>query len=114
MKKIICLIIKSGPLRGHQYFVNSDCPVMIGRAQEANIRISEDKFCSRSHAVVFWEKNACYVKDLGSTNGTFVNKVKVVGNVKVTNQDIVSFGKTNVMVFIADRPQNGKPLIDSW
>ena len=112
MKKVIALLVQSGPLKGHKYFVKTDCPVLIGRGDESNIRITSDKFCSRSQAVVFWDKTACYVKDLESTNGTFVNKVKVVENVKLKNNDVISFGSTEVVVFIADKPKNDKSLMN--
>lgn len=108
MTRIICLIVKSGPLQGHKYFVKSDSPILIGRSEEANIRIAYDEFCSRRHAVVSWENNMCYIQDLNSTNGTYVNKARIEGKVNLKNQDIISFGSTEVLVFIADRPMNGK------
>lgn len=110
--KVICLIVQSGPLKGHKYFVKADCPILIGRAEEANIRLPRDKFCSRSHAVVFWEKSACYVKDLESTNGTYVNKVKVLDNVKLENKDMITFGSTDVLVLISNSHETEKPLMD--
>lgn len=112
MTRIICLIVKSGPLQGHKYFVKSDSPILIGRNEEANIRIAYDEFCSRKHAVVSWENNICYIQDLNSTNGTYVNKARIEGKVKLNNQDIISFGSTEVLVFIADRPMNGKSGMD--
>lgn len=112
MTKVICLIVKSGPLQGHKYFVRTDSPILIGRNEEANIRIAYDEFCSRKHAVVSWENNACYIQDLNSTNGTYVNKVKIAEKIKLNNQDIISFGSTEVMVFIADRPKNEKSGLD--
>jgi len=112
VKKVIGLLVQSGPLKGHKYFVKTDCPVLIGRAQEANIRLTQDKFCSRSQAVVFWDKSACFVKDLESTNGTFVNKAKIRENVKLKNNDLITFGSTDVVVFIADQPKKNTPLMD--
>ncbi len=112
MNKTICLIVKTGPLKGHKYFVKADCPVLIGRGQEANIRIDYDKFCSRSHAVVYWEKEACFVKDLNSTNGTHVNKVRILGNVKLENRTMLSFGATDLVVFIIDGLYDAKSLMD--
>ncbi len=112
MIKTICLLVKNGPLKGHKHFVKADCPIVIGRGEGSNIRIDYDKFCSRSHAVVYWENNACYVKDLNSTNGTFVNKMRILGNVKLENQNILSFGATDLVVFITDSAQGGTALKD--
>ena len=102
------MLIKSGPLQGHKYFVKSDAPILIGRNEEANIRIGYDQFCSRKHAIVSWEKDACYIQDLNSTNGTFVNKEKIEGKIKLGNQDIISLGATDIVVYIFDRTQNQK------
>ena len=112
MNKIICLVVKTGPLKGHKYFVKADCPVLIGRGEEAYIRIDYDKFCSRSHAVVYWENDACCIKDLNSTNGTHVNKVRILGNVRLENKNILSFGSTEVVVFILDHMKDAKSLMD--
>ena len=112
MKKVIGLLVQSGPLKGHKYFVKTDCPVLIGRAEDANIRLTQDKFCSRSQAVVFWDKDGCFVKDLASTNGTYVNKVRVTDNVKLKNNDKIILGSTEVVVFIADKPKSDKKLMD--
>lgn len=111
--KVICLIVQTGQLKGHKYFVKADCPVLIGRAGEATIRIPYDRSCSRSHAVVFWEKSACYVKDLESTNGTCVNKVKILDSLKLENNDVITFGSTDVVVLIADKSKSSKSQMDA-
>jgi pSer/pThr/pTyr-binding forkhead associated (FHA) protein len=112
VRKVIGLLVQSGPLKGHKYLVKTDCPVLIGRAEEANIRLTQDKFCSRSQAVVFWDKNAFFLKDLESTNGTYVNKIKVTENIKLKNNDVIVFGGTEVIVFLADKSKNDTPLMD--
>jgi FHA domain len=48
------------------------CRSLVGRSQLAQIRLSEP-IVSSEHAVIFWERAAWRVRDLGSLNGTFVN-----------------------------------------
>lgn len=102
MKKLVCLIVTAGPLQGHKYLAKTDSSLLIGRSDEANIRIGYDEFCSRKHAVVFWEKDVCYIQDLNSTNGTLVNEKRIEGKSVLNNHDIISLGQTELVVSIAD------------
>ncbi len=111
MTKTVCLIIKSGPLQGHKYFVKTDSSILIGRSEEANIRIAYDEFCSRKHALVFWDNDTCYIEDLNSTNGTCVNQVPINGKSELNNHDVINLGNTEVVVAIAE-PKNKKKGFD--
>ncbi len=69
--------------------------VTIGRLPECTISINDSNI-SRNHAVVKPGATAYVVNDLGSTNGTMVNGVKIVGEQRLRDGDIVSFGSTHV------------------
>ena len=101
MKKVIYILVKSGPLEGHKFLVKTDSSILIGRSEEANIRIAYDDFCSRKHALVYWEGNSCHVKDLGSTNGTSLNGSKITEAVELKNGDLIQLGNTELMVSIS-------------
>ena len=49
---------------------------------------------SQLHARVFRRDNQFYVEDLGSTNGTYLNRKKVTGPVAVRRGDRLQVGKT--------------------
>ncbi len=102
MTKIVSVIIKTGPLEGHKYIVKSDSPILIGRSEEANIRIAYDEFCSRRHAQIYWQDEKCYIKDLESTNGILVNDTKIQGTVELSNNDVIKLGNTELIVSITD------------
>ena len=104
MTRVVCLSVKSGPLEGHKYFVKTDSSILIGRNEQANIRI-DDEFCSRKHALVFWENDTCYIQDLNSTNGVCVNHVRIEGKSKLNNRDVINFGNTEVVVLMGE-PKN--------
>lgn len=110
--KVICLLVKTGPLEGHQYFVKTDSPILIGRSEDANIRVAYDEFCSRRHAIVSWEKDACYIEDLKSTNGTSINKTRIESKTKLNNRDVISFGSTDAVVLISEASQKRKTSSD--
>jgi serine/threonine-protein kinase len=100
--KIVSVIIKTGPLEGHKYIVKSDSPILVGRSEEANIRIAYDEFCSRRHAQIYWQNEKCYITDLESTNGTLVNDAIIHGTVELSNNDSIKLGNTELIVSITD------------
>jgi HD-GYP domain-containing protein (c-di-GMP phosphodiesterase class II) len=68
--------VKTGPHKGKTYEI-SDAPITIGRDETQTIQIL-DQGVSRAHAEVFRLGEMCFVRDLNSTNGTYVNDVKVL------------------------------------
>lgn len=67
--------------------------VYIGRGNEADI-ILDHPTISRLHAMVEKKgENAYIIKDLGSTNGTFLNGSRISGSAPFTEQDIVFIGR---------------------
>jgi len=67
----------------------------VGRLPEATITI-DDGNVSREHATVEPGNGGYMVTDLGSTNGTLVNGIRIPGAQKLHDGDIVSFGSTHV------------------
>jgi len=57
----------------------------------------DDPNVSRQHAVLYWEGDQLYVKDLGSTNGTFVNGRPVTAG-QVVNGDVLAMGNAKISV----------------
>ncbi len=70
--------------------------VLIGRADEVDFRV-DDPNVSRRHAVLLWDRGRLYVRDLGSTNGTYLNG-RVVTSAPVRFGDVISVGSTQITV----------------
>lgn len=51
-------------------------PVVVGRGPEAGLRIAQDSV-SRRHCEIFEKSGSVFLRDLGSTNGTFVGGVQI-------------------------------------
>ncbi len=66
----------------------------IGRAGGCNLSIPDDTFASQIHARVFSRDGQTWVEDLGSTNGTFVNRARVAAPTSVQRGDQVQVGNT--------------------
>ena len=71
--------------------------ITIGRA-ETNDIVIEDTMSSRFHAVIQKIKEAYFIKDLNSTNGTTVNNVDVPKDkyIKLNAEDVILIGRTKI------------------
>jgi pSer/pThr/pTyr-binding forkhead associated (FHA) protein len=69
------LVIVEGALRGTVVPLGTS-PIVIGRASDATI-VLDDDFVSTHHASLTPNGNHWIVEDLGSTNGTWIDKTRV-------------------------------------
>ena len=65
--------VKTGPNKGKTYDIQ-ESPLTVGREENQVIQIL-DQGVSRAHAEIFRLGEMCFVRDLNSTNGTYVNDV---------------------------------------
>ncbi|MBA3820903.1 MAG: diguanylate cyclase [Deltaproteobacteria bacterium] len=70
---------------------------VIGRGVEADVRLIEDKM-SRKHCRLVAEGGVTFLEDLGSSNGTFVNGVRVTRQ-KLNDGDKIQIGQTTILKF---------------
>jgi len=69
------LEIMKGNEEGKIFYIDKD-EVVVGRHEDCDIEV-QDVEISRKHLKVFQENRRWFVQDLGSTNGTYVNKLRV-------------------------------------
>jgi len=74
-KKRAYLEIIKGDLEGKIFYIDNE-EALIGRTEECDVEVN-DLEVSRRHFRLFVENNRWFVQDLGSTNGTYVNKLRV-------------------------------------
>ena len=68
-----------------------------GRADSCGVQL-DDTYVSTLHARLFAKDGTWFVEDLGSTNGTYLNRVKVTSPSPISVGDEVRVGKTIVEV----------------
>jgi pSer/pThr/pTyr-binding forkhead associated (FHA) protein len=66
----------------------------MGRAEGCGVSLPDDTFVSQVHARVFRRDGALFVEDLGSTNGTFLNRKAVSGPMALHKGDRVQVGRS--------------------
>lgn len=90
------LIVQRGPNAGSRYLLNTDV-VTAGRHQSADIFL-DDISVSRRHATFTRSAEGILVKDLGSLNGTYVNR-DLVDECVLRAGDEVQVGKFRLVFF---------------
>ena len=68
-----------------------------GRSDSCTVQLN-DTYVSTLHARLFAKDNTWFVEDLGSTNGTYLNRVKVTSPSPIAVGDEVRVGKTIVEI----------------
>jgi hypothetical protein len=69
--------------------------MVLGRSSESGLPVKHTSI-SREHCVFIREGDDWLVEDLGSANGTWVNKDKLTGKVRLEERDIVKAGKARL------------------
>ena len=67
--------------------------ITVGRAPGCSVMV-DDTFVSQVHARVFQREGNYLVEDLGSTNGTYLNKKKLSGTMMMHRGDRLQVGNT--------------------
>ena len=78
--------------RGATYPIGSE--LTVGRAGGCAISLPDDTYVSSLHARVFTSGGRVLVEDLGSTNGTYLNRAKLTSTVPLNKGDRLQVGST--------------------
>jgi pSer/pThr/pTyr-binding forkhead associated (FHA) protein len=91
------LVVVSSPSleQGDGYAVDS-VPITIGRGSENQIPLPGDEFASSAHARVEPRHDGAWLVDRGSTNGTFVNGIRIDSPHLLEDGDVVRIGETQL------------------
>jgi pSer/pThr/pTyr-binding forkhead associated (FHA) protein len=86
------LVVTAGALAGTRITLD-ERPILIGRADDSTL-VLEDDYASTRHARLELQGGHWYVEDLGSTNGTYLDRTKVTGPTRVPLGASIRIGKT--------------------
>lgn len=107
------VIIENIQLSQHPSLINNDKSyLLVGRQADIVDIVMENPSISRQHAALQFKKSdgSLYIYDLGSAQGTFVNKIQIPSQVyqNLNVGDTIKFGASNRM-FVLMGPENLKP-----
>jgi pSer/pThr/pTyr-binding forkhead associated (FHA) protein len=86
------LVVTEGALAGTSVGLG-EAPVTLGRAQDCTI-VLDDDYASSRHARIFPRDGQWWVEDLGSTNGTYLDRIRLTSPTTVPPGVPVRVGKT--------------------
>jgi FHA domain len=91
------LIVVQSPVlgEGDAYAIDSSA-LTIGRGDDNDLPIEGDEYASTRHARFEPRRDGIYVEDIGSTNGTFVNGIRLTRDRRLAPGDLVRIGETNL------------------
>jgi hypothetical protein len=100
----VTLRVLSGPHAGRSFTFDQHSTFLIGRSDAAQLCLPDDRFFSRNHCLLEIAPPRCFLRDLGSTNGTYVNGQKVQ-EAFLSNGDRIQGGQTVLAVEVsAEQP----------
>ena len=85
------LVIRSGGGRAGEAFNVTGARMTIGRSPDAEVFL-DDVTVSRNHALLVQRRDGLYIDDLGSLNGTYVNRRRIESH-KLVDGDELQVGK---------------------
>lgn len=91
------LKVTAGPYKGRIFSFTQHDSFLIGRSPEAHLCLPEDRFFSRNHCLLEMNPPHSHLRDLGSTNGTFLNGQRVK-EAALKNGDRIQCGETILIV----------------
>ena len=86
------LLVTAGALAGTRISLDGR-PILIGRADDSTL-VLDDDYASTRHARLGFQDNDWFLEDLGSTNGTYLDRAKVTGPTRVPPGVPIRIGKT--------------------
>jgi pSer/pThr/pTyr-binding forkhead associated (FHA) protein len=91
------LLVQRGPDSGARFLLDSDV-VTVGRHPDSDIFL-DDISVSRRHATFTRNENGYAIADLGSLNGSYVNRDRIDNEVTLSGGDEVQIGKYRLIYF---------------
>jgi len=95
----VALEVTDGPQAGRRFDFQQHATLMVGRGSAVQCRIAGDPYFSRHHFMVEVSPPQCFLRDLGSLNGTYVNGQRV-RQTHLKDGDVIHGGATRIRVHV--------------
>ena len=90
------VVLASPALSPGAEHVLDSAPLTLGRSSENDVPLGDDDFASAHHARVDPRRDGVWIEDVGSTNGTYVNGVRLKRPQKLAPGDVIRIGETDL------------------
>jgi pSer/pThr/pTyr-binding forkhead associated (FHA) protein len=90
------VVLTSPVLSDGETFTLDSHPLTIGRGSNNDVALQADEYASTRHARFEPRRDGVWIEDIGSTNGTFVNGIRLTRERKLAAGDVVRIGETDL------------------
>ena len=90
------VVLSSPALQEGEVFAIDSSSLSIGRGRSNDVSIDGDEYASSRHARFEPRRDGIYVADAGSTNGTYVNGIRLSRERRLSPGDVIRVGETDL------------------
>ena len=90
------VVIKSPALEEDDELMLDSAALLLGRGSGNDVNLARDEYASSNHARVEPRRDGVWVEDVGSTNGTYLNGIRLTNAKRLTPGDILRVGETEL------------------
>ena len=90
------VVVKSPALSEGEEWELDASPITFGRSSQNDVELKRDEYASSSHARVEPRRDGVWLEDIGSTNGTYLNGIRLTRAKRLSSGDIVRIGETEL------------------
>jgi hypothetical protein len=90
------VVIKSPALEEDDELLLDSAALLVGRGSGNDVNLARDEYASSNHARVEPRRDGVWVEDVGSTNGTYLNGIRLTNAKRLTPGDILRVGETEL------------------
>jgi serine/threonine-protein kinase len=102
----VVIRVTSGPHTGQEYVIDRRQTFMVGRSSRVHFAMTNDLMLSREHFRIENQPPLCHLTDLGSTNGTKVNGLRIE-RVQLREGDVIAAGDSSFIIHFAESSGDG-------
>jgi FHA domain-containing protein len=90
------VVLRSPTLDAGEVVTIDSHALRVGRGGDNDLSVEGDEYASSHHARFEPRRDGVYVEDVGSTNGTFVNGIRLTRERRLAPGDVVRIGETDL------------------
>jgi hypothetical protein len=90
------VVLESPALGDGDVYALDSRPLTVGRGTNNDVALAEDEYASGRHARFESRRDGVWLEDIGSTNGTFVNGIRLTRERRLAPGDVVRIGETDL------------------
>lgn len=90
------VVVRSPALDEGDELELDSAPLLVGRGSRNDVNLARDEYASSSHARVEPRRDGVWLEDVGSTNGTYLNGIRLTHAKRLSPGDVLRVGETEL------------------